>query len=267
MLQINSFVRPDTLDEALSLLHGSKIAAVIGGGAYLRLGRKRISTAIDLGRLPLDQIEEQEADFLIGARCTFGDLERSQPLNQAYHNLLPEALKDVVGVQFRNCVTVGATVFSRYGFSDLLPALLALDAGVLLHRQGAMSLEAFLNLKTPGRDILTHIRIPKTCTAAACQAVRLSTGDYAVLNLAVAQMNGQWRVAVGARPGRAALAIETMALLNDGPWNPETFAAAATCIQREMTFGTNSRGSAAFRRQLAGTLLHKALQEVCHHAG
>ena len=37
-----------------------------------------------------------------------------------------EAVRHIVGVQFRNCATVGGSVYGRFGFSDVLTLLLAL---------------------------------------------------------------------------------------------------------------------------------------------
>lgn len=262
MIQIKDYAWPQSLEEADRLLGASRNAAVIGGGAYLRLGSRNISTAIDLGRLGLDAVEESEDGFVLGAMVTLGDLERSDALDAAYRGIFRSALCNVVGVQLRNSVTVGGTVFSRYGFSDLLPPLLALDASVQLHRNGHMKLADFLAVRSTVRDILTRVLIPRGCTAASFQSVRLSTGDYAILNLALACMDGSWRVAAGARPGRAALAERTMDILNMNPWNPETLSAASECISEELTYGTNTRGSAAYRSHLAGALLKKAMREV-----
>lgn len=262
MITIKEYARPESLEEAASILSGSRNAVVLGGGAYLRLGKKTISTAIDLSALGLNAIVDADDHFVLGAMVTFGELERSTALHKAYSGIFRRALCDVVGVQFRNTVTVGATVFSRYGFSDLLPVLLALDATVVLHKGGSLKLEEFLKQKAVKKDILTHIHLPKTCTATSYQALRLSTGDYAALNLALVQSGGIWRVAVGARPGPAVLAHETMMLLNRESWEPLLLESAADLISRELIYGSNTRGSADYRRLLAGALLKKAMTEV-----
>lgn len=266
MIQIKEYIRPKTLEEAEAALTGSRNAMIIGGGAYVRLGRKTISTAIDLSELSLNTIDDAGDRYAVGALVTFGSLERSPALDQSYHGLFRKALSDVVGVQFRNTVTVGGTVFSRFGFSDLIPPLLALDSEVFCSRNGNLKLEAFLKMRSVGKDILTHLEIPKSCTAASYQSVRLSTGDYAALNLVLTQMDGTWRIAVGARPGRACLANRTMELLNAKRWNDELMTEASACISQELVYGTNTRGSSGYRRQLAGALLRKAMTEVQHHA-
>lgn len=45
---------------------------------------------------------------------------------------MKESLRHIVGVQFRNLATVGGSLWGRFGFSDVLTLLLALDAQVEL---------------------------------------------------------------------------------------------------------------------------------------
>jgi len=53
---IDEYKKPKTIDEAYSILTAKKNSQIIGGGAYLRLSKKHISTAIDLSNLNLDFI-------------------------------------------------------------------------------------------------------------------------------------------------------------------------------------------------------------------
>lgn len=265
MIQIKDFIRPKSLEEAAMALSSNRNAAIVGGGAFLRLGSKNISTAVDLSGLELNTLVDEGDKLIIGAMVTFGQLERSHDMKAQYFGLFAQALSDVVGVQFRNTVTVGGTVFSRYGFSDLLPPLLVLNADVVLHQGGKINLNTFLQRDSVAKDILTHVHLPKNCTAASFKSVRHSTGDYAVLNLALAQVDGIWRVAVGARPGRAQLALGAMELLNHHAWTDELLAEASYRITQELVLGSNTRGSAGYRQLLAGVLLKKAVMEVRSH--
>ena len=38
-----------------------------------------------------------------------------------------KSLRHIVGVQFRNCATIGGSIWGRYGFSDVLTMFLAMD--------------------------------------------------------------------------------------------------------------------------------------------
>lgn len=265
MLLIRTLAQPQTPEEAYTLLHSKKTAALLGGGAYLRMSKKTLDPAIDLGTLKLNTIDSTPKGFTLGAMVTFGQCERSAPLNDTYFNLFKEALGTVVGVQFRNTVTLGATVYSRYGFSDLITPLLALNADVHLHRHGSMPLETFMTFPRSEKDLLTHIELKNTCQWAGYRSVRLATGDYASLNITLAKCGHQWRIAVGARPGAARLAHQTMDLLGSGSWTTERIEKASATIAQELTYGSNSRGSASYRRQLASALLKDLIEEAIPH--
>ena len=66
MLSIDQYLRATSLEEAYEALQ-RKNSAVLGGMLWLRLGNRRITTAIDLSALGLDRIEETEDYIRIGA--------------------------------------------------------------------------------------------------------------------------------------------------------------------------------------------------------
>ena len=160
MFTLMELVQPSSLEEAYEILMKRKNNIVIGGSAFLRMGEKRIGTGIDLSNLNLNLIEETEDYIEIGAMTTLRDLEVSPILNNYFDKVIPNSVKDIIGVQFRNVATVGGSVFSRYGFSDLIVALLSLDTEVELYKGGKMSLEEFLN-KEYEKDLLIKLHIKK----------------------------------------------------------------------------------------------------------
>lgn len=262
MITIREYVAPKTLDEAYKYLTSKKYATLLGGCAYIRLGSKNIPLAIDLNKINLNYINESEDLFEIGAMTTFGDIERSEVLNKYFNSILSSSVKDIVGVQLRNLVTVGATVYSRYGFSDFITALLALDTKVKLYKQGIIPLEKFLETGSLEPDILESVLITKDNRKASFKSMRNSKGDYAILNLAVSKLNNEIRVSVGARPNRAILAHRTMEYLNKNSLSPDTIQNACIILSEEIVFGSNSRGSSEYRREISKVLLKRALMEV-----
>ena len=92
------------------------------------------STAIDLCDLGLDTIEETDEEFSIGARVTLRELEQHVGLNTYTHDAVKNAVKDIVGVQFRNMATIGGSIWGRFGFSDVLTVFLAMDSYVELYK-------------------------------------------------------------------------------------------------------------------------------------
>jgi len=261
MFTIQKLVQPDSLAEAYHLLTAQKNNVILGSCAFLRLGSQRIGTAIDLSRCALTHITETEQDVRIGAMATLRDLETSPTLHAIGSGVIPGAVSHVVGVQFRNSATIGGSVFSKYGFSDLLPPLLALDTEVQLHQGGRMALADFL-LAPYRKDILTEVIVRKTAHSAAYQQFRTSHSDFPLLNVAVSANNGSWRIVVGARPGQARFAASAAQLLSSSDATGETIDLAAHAAADELSFGTNSRASAAYRKALCPTLVRRAVLEV-----
>ena len=82
-------------------------------------------------------------------------------LHEYTHGAMRESLRHIVGVQFRNCATVGGSIYGRYGFSDVLTMFLAMDTWVELYEAGRMPLTEFADMKKDN-DILVNIIIRKT---------------------------------------------------------------------------------------------------------
>ena len=115
MFTAERYVRPATLQEALEL-NRKRSSTILGGGCWLRLGRKRIGTLIDLSGLGLDQIEEQGGWVRIGAMVSLRQLETSALLKERFGSLFADMTGHIVGVQFRECATFGGSVWGRFGF-------------------------------------------------------------------------------------------------------------------------------------------------------
>ena len=54
MFTIREYAMPETLDEAYTILKSRKGNHILGGCAWLRLGKKRINIAVDLTKWGLD---------------------------------------------------------------------------------------------------------------------------------------------------------------------------------------------------------------------
>jgi CO/xanthine dehydrogenase FAD-binding subunit len=258
-----NIAQPETLQDAYKIVTAKKSNAILGGCTYLRMGSQTIHTGVDLAKLGLHYIKEHTTYIEIGAMATLRDIETNAALNKNFNNLLSKAVQNIIGVQFRNSATVGASVFSRYGFSDFITALMALDTEVELYKGGRMSLAEFLD--TPRtKDILTKVIIHKTNRTAAYHALRNSASDYPMLTVAVSHSAGNWKIAVGARPTRAKLAAQAAALLTDAgnDVTQDTLEQAAQKAAEELPFGANMRASAEYRSAMCKTLVKRAIAEV-----
>ncbi|WP_031514617.1 FAD binding domain-containing protein [Desulfofalx alkaliphila] len=261
MFTVDKLVQPDSIEEAYSLLINNKRATVLGGCAFLKLGSRKIDTAIDLSKLNLDYITEHHDNIEIGAMATFRDLETNDALNKYFNAVIPKSVSNIIGVQFRNVVTVGASVFSKYGFSDLITALLALDTDVELCKGGRMPLEQYLN-RPAEKDILTRVFIHKDDRKASYHSLRNSISDFPILNAAVSKIGNDWRIVVGARPTKATLAHKAAAELAKGNLTPDMVKRAAKIAAEELSFGTNMLASAEYRTAMCEVLVTRAVTEV-----
>ena len=121
MLTIGNYVKVKTLEEAYEL-NQARNSRIMGGMMWMRLGNARVKTIIDMSDLGLNEIEETDHVFRIGAMCTLRQLEEHEGLRKFYGDGIAESLRHIVGVQFRNQATVGGSIYGRYGFSDVLTA-------------------------------------------------------------------------------------------------------------------------------------------------
>ena len=246
MITIQKYVRAQSLEEAWQL-NQNKRNRILGGMLWLRLGKGSINTAIDLGDLGLDTIEETEEGFSIGAMATLRDMELHQGLNAYSNGAVANAVKDIVGVQFRNMATVGGSIWGRFGFSDVLTVFLAMDSYVELYKGGIVPLEQFARMKKDN-DILVRLIVKKTPCKVFYSSMRNQRTDFPVLACAVAQMNGEYRASIGARPARAILIRSEKS--EDFP---------AFVAENAPTEG-NIRGSAAYRTHLIKVLVSRCME-------
>jgi CO/xanthine dehydrogenase FAD-binding subunit len=256
-MAVRAYLKPRSPAEALALIEGDERAALVGGGAYLRLASRGYETAVDLCEAGLDYLREESEALRIGAMVTYRRLETDPAARNYCGGLLARCVGNIVGVQVRNIVTVGGTVAGRYAFANLTTALLALGADVVLERGGRKPLEQFLADKALVRDVLVEVVVPAVPQRGAWQDLTRVRADFAVLNAAAVRRGDAVRIAVGARPGAARLAFAAMAAADAGDASGAGAAAAA-----ELDFGDDLRASAAYRRRVCGTLVARAVEEV-----
>lgn len=261
MFTLTDIVQPNTLEEAYSILTKRKNNQILGGTAFLRMGNKRIGTGIELSNLGLDYIKEDGNYVEIGAMTTLRSLEVSPILNDNFNEVIKNAVKDIIGVQFRNVVTVGGSVFSKYGFSDLIVALLCLDTEVELYNGGRIALCEFLD-RDLERDILTKIYIKKDNVKAAYKSMRNAKSDYPMLNVSVSKTDEKFRICVGARPQRAKVAFNASEFLSNNEINESNINIAIDKMIEEISFGSNMRASKEYRTQMSKVLVKRAIMEV-----
>ena len=279
MFYYNQYVRAQSLDEAYEL-YQKKPNFVLGGMLWLKMKNKTLGTAIDLCDLGLDQIDEDENEFRIGAYATLRQIETHEALNAYTHGAIAESVRHIVGVQFRNVATVGGSIWGRFGFSDVMTIFRALGAKVQLHKAGIMDLDEFAALPRTTRDVLVSVIVPKNAKGIVYLSQRNQSTDFPVLTCAVANRSGRYVAVIGASPYMAEPVWDEDGILDcladaktDGNAaltdNSETNAKIdkfAEYVAEHIRFGSNIRAGAEYREIICRVLTRRAVAqslEIC----
>ena len=274
MFYYNQYVRAQSLDEAYEL-YQKKPNFVLGGMLWLKMKNKTLGTAIDLCDLGLDQIDEDENEFRIGAYATLRQIETHEALNAYTHGAIAESVRHIVGVQFRNVATVGGSIWGRFGFSDVMTIFRALGENVQLHKAGIMDLDEFAALPRTTRDVLVSVIVPKNAKGVVYLSQRNQSTDFPVLTCAVANRSGRYVAVIGASPymaepvwdedgildGIADAKTDSNAALTDNSENNAKIDKFAEYVAEHIRFGSNIRAGAEYREIICRVLTRRAVTQ------
>ena len=232
---VAAYFRPDSLDEALSLLAGPH-RIVLGGGTTINSDRQRSDVeVVDLQALGLDSIESSETELRIGATATLADVAGS---DQVPDGLCAIARRESPST-LRTLATIGGLIASAHPDSVLLAALLVHGASVDLAGSEAMPLASVLAQGVPSQAIITAVRLDPT--GVLCHAATGRTPADVPIVAAVAR----------AGAGGISLALTGVAAtpITVDPDDPVGGLAPPG----------DFRGSSGYRVELAGVLAARAL--------
>lgn len=259
MITIQNYVRAQSLEEAYQL-NQDKNNRILGGMLWLKVSAGQVDTAIDLCDLGLDTIEETDDHFALGAMVSLRQVELHPGLDAYTQGAAAAAVRDIVGVQFRNLATVGGSLWGRFGFSDVLTVFQVMDSYVELYQGGIVPLEQFAKMRTD-RDLLVRLIVKKTPGRFVYQAMRIQRTDFPVLTCALSEVAGERRLVVGARPAKAVVLRDEEGLLGEHI-TPESAAAFADYAAAHISTGKNQRGSADYRTHLIKVLARRCALEL-----
>lgn len=274
------FAAPASEASLQRLLADSPDALMLAGGTDAGLWFTKLliepKKFIWLARVAgLDEISRDGTDLVLGATSR---LEAAAPHLAALAPDLGEIMRRFGSVQVRNSATVGGSIANASPIGDLAPCLIALDATLELASATTvrtLPLESyFLAYKKQDRRAGEYVRrlivpIPAAHTRFKFFKVskRMDEDISTVLAAFAFVIEGRRitaaRIAFGGMagvPARAPSAEQaiTGAVLDD----PGTWAAAITAIRSAYSPIDDHRGSAEYRRLVAGNLMLKALTEL-----
>jgi carbon-monoxide dehydrogenase medium subunit len=171
------YVRPRTVDDAVTALSASDNAKVLAGGqSFLPILRLRLAypdLVVDLSRTAdLHGIREDGDELVVGAMTTHYEVMTSD-LVRRHCGLLAEATSTVADPQVRHRGTFGGALAHADPAGDLPSVALALGATVVVAGPGGRRTvpapEFFVNVFETAlepEDLLVEVRIPKLGTAS-----------------------------------------------------------------------------------------------------
>jgi len=242
---ITTYHRPQTLDEALTLLSQPNTLP-LGGGTLLSHPSLDPVSVVDLQALGLNRIHKKGNNLEIGATVTLQQLFESEHCPE----VLKTAIKLEAPLNVRNTATVAGTLVVADGRSTFAASLLALDAKIetIVNRQSQIvNIGEFLPLRQ--RGLITQIVIPLHAKFAF-EYVARTPSDKPIVCTALAQWNGKrTRLAIGGWGKSPTLAM-------DGTEADGLDTAARNACHE----ATDEWGSAEYRMDVASTLAKRCLE-------
>jgi carbon-monoxide dehydrogenase medium subunit len=164
----------------------------------------------------------------------------------------------------RNMATIGGGLAAdAFKSSDLVPALLALEATVEMAAGETMPLEAFLARRGGREQLITGVVVPvRPARSAHARLLLRAGGEYPVAIVSVADAgDGRLRVAVGSVTSVAFrwLALEARVGADD---SPSSVAAAARELLPALTPRDDVDAPAWYRAAVLPTLLERAVTRL-----
>ena len=258
-MKVNEYYRASSLEDAYQKLQASPKNAIVAGGLWMKKMGQSYDSLIDLSKLGLDKISETKDEVIVGSMVSQRDFEDSKIVSFLFAGAPAFAVREVMGVNFRNLATIGGSIMGRYPFSDVITGLLPYDVELEFYPAQKMSLEEYLNYKGKLNAILIAVHIKKGEGKGFFKKVKTTALDFPIVNIAVAKVNKEYRVVVGARPMVAAKSYKAMEYLNNGG---KDFAKAAELAVEELSFMDNKDASKEYRVDLAKVYVRRGLEEV-----
>ncbi len=282
------YAAPNTVGEAISLLQSADeddVKILAGGQSLMPMLSMRLarpSLLVDIGRIDgLSYIRESDGALAIGAMTTKRDVEDSEVVART-HPLFLASTVAIGHPQIRNRGTVGGSMVQADPAAEYPAVALVLDAEmVVVGPQGERVIPAddffvtFFTTAIEPSEILTEVRLPKvpSGTGWSFQEVARRHGDFAIVGGAFSLRveGGQCvdtRIALFGASDRALRVPEAEALCNGHAPGPELFRNAGAKVAELMEDAPDDvHASAAYRRDLAGTLTRRGLQQAAERAG
>jgi len=277
-----SYLLPTTLDETFHILreYGTEATILSGGTDLIPRMRERAITPgcwVDIHLLPLNTINYEDQHIIIGARVTHTQAIYDKTLLKSLP-IIVSACNEIGSPPIRNRGTIGGNLLNASPAADTAPALLALDAILVLESaksKRSVPISGFFcgpgkTVRKPD-ELLTeiHITIPASKTAAKFfklgQRSAMAIGLVSVaarITLDDDERISNARIALGSVAPVPMRAVKAEALLEGNMLSKDLIHEAALTAGCEASPITDVRASAEYRKQMVEVLTRRNLSSL-----
>ena len=279
-----SFHGPATVEALANLVAAHPRATLVAGatdvGLWVTKAMKRLDPVIYLGRIEALRAITDEGDHLrFGAMAGHIDVRTALA---ALSPQLDELMRRFGGEQVRNAGTIGGNIANGSPIGDLPPALIALDATLVLARETESGIERrsiplesfFIEYRKQDRrpgEFVEAVLVPKLADGVLFHVSKVSKrfdeDISAVCGAFRVTLEGDGRISearltYGGMAGIPKRAAAAEAALVGQRWNEAAVAAAVASLPQDFTPLDDMRASAHYRLKIAGNLLRRFLIET-----
>jgi putative selenate reductase FAD-binding subunit len=206
---------------------------------------------------------------VVGAMARLADVATQLEQNAGRNDpaaLLIKAIQQAGPNTFRNAATVGGVIATRPADSELLAALLVLEAELVLERGGAeplaIPLAEYLSVADRPAGLITEIGLPWQEGEEASERVARTPADYPIVAVTGWRPAGRTiRLAatgLSERPLRLAAAEAALA----GGLDDNAIEQASAAAQNSSHHPGDFRGDSVYRAEMAAVLVRRVLRQL-----
>jgi carbon-monoxide dehydrogenase medium subunit len=283
-----SFLTPDTPEEVLTLLqqHGEDAKLMAGGTALVIMMKQRLvmpEVLISLDRVRgLDTVEASNGVLRLGGLVTHRAAELASPI-RTHTPVLADTYHHVATIRIRNMATVAGSLAHADPNQDPPISLLALDARVHIASASGereVALEDFFTdyyetvLQPEEMITAVHVPLPQPHTRSVyVKFLPRSADDYATVGVAATvRVNPSTGACEDCRIGMGCVGVTPLRarqaedLVRGQPRSDELLRAAGAAAQEATDPLSDTRGSASYKRAMAGVFVRRALDQAWSQA-
>lgn len=256
-MRAKTFYRPTSLEDAYSKWKENPNNVLLAGGLWLKKMGREYDTLIDLSSLKLDVITDDQNYVYVGSMTSLRSFEISSTIKAIGGGMLSFATSEIMGVNFRNCATIGGSIMGKFPFSDVICALLPFDVELTFYPKQTLTLEEFINQKGKIDGILVSLRIKKETSKGYFKKIKTTALDFPLINIAMIKRDDDIYLSVGSRPMIACLIKLSKFIQKD-----KMIEDVAKSIVEDLSFADSFNISEQYRKDLCRVYIRRFLEEV-----